>query len=50
MPIHISLQSDDKGFKQDLEVIGQWAEILHIKEWFAWGSFEDVPANYETTF
>lgn len=40
------IDTEDKGYRQDIEIINQWAEALGIKNWFEWGSFEDIPENY----
>lgn len=40
------IRSDDKGYKQGIEIIDQWTELLGLKGWFYWIDFEDVPLDY----
>ncbi|OPL09896.1 MAG: hypothetical protein AVO34_12750 [Firmicutes bacterium ML8_F2] len=40
------LEVEDTGFNQDIEIINSWAELLEIKDWFAWIGFEEVPETY----
>lgn len=40
------IRSDDKGYKQGIEIIDQWTELLGLKGWFYWIDFEDVPPDY----
>jgi hypothetical protein len=30
----------------DVAMVKRWAEFLHLEEWFAWGAFEVIPADY----
>jgi len=36
----------DEGYKQDIEIINKWANILGLTNWFYWTDFEDVPSDY----
>jgi len=40
------IRSEDRGFKQDIEIINQWTEMLGLKGWYYWADFEDVPPDY----
>lgn len=44
--LYAFLETEDKGFVQDVAIINSWAEILEIESWFAWIGFEDVPESY----
>lgn len=46
----MALQEEDQGFDQDIRIIGEWAETLNLRDWFAWGAFENVPENYANIF
>ncbi len=39
---------EDKGYKQDIEIIDKCAQILEIEEMFEWTDFEDIPPDYLT--
>ena len=36
----------DEGYKQDIEIINKWSNLLGLTDWFYWTDFEDVPINY----
>lgn len=42
----IVLKSEDQGYKQDIEIINQWTDMLGLKGWYYWTDFEDVPPDY----
>lgn len=40
------LKSEDQGYRQDIEIINQWTDMLGLKGWYHWTDFEDVPSDY----
>jgi hypothetical protein len=40
------LETEDKGYNQDIDTINCWAEILNLSNWFAWINFEQIPDDY----
>ena len=36
----------DEGYKQDIEIINNWSNILGLSDWFYWTDFENVPQGY----
>jgi hypothetical protein len=43
---NLVLETEDRGYKQDIEIINKWVELLDIQDWFYWGDFENVPTDY----
>ncbi len=43
---NLVLESEDQGYKQDIEIINQWTDMLSLKGWYYWIDFEDVPPDY----
>lgn len=37
---------EDKGYKQDIEIIDECAKILGIRDWYEWTDFENIPLDY----
>lgn len=37
---------EDKGYKQDIEIIDKCAKVLGIREWYEWTDFENIPPDY----
>ena len=46
----MSLQEEDQGLRAGFRIIEEWAETLNIRDWFAWGAFENVPENYANAY
>jgi len=40
------LETEDKGYNQDIDTINRWAEILNLSNWFTWINFEQIPDDY----
>ena len=40
------LETEDKGYNQDINTINRWAEILNLSNWFTWINFEQIPDDY----
>jgi hypothetical protein len=40
------LETEDKGYNQDIEIINNWAMILDLSKWFSWINFEQIPDDY----
>lgn len=40
------LNSEDNGYRQDIEIINQWTDMLGLQGWHYWTDFEDVPSGY----
>lgn len=40
------IKSEDLGYKQDIEIINQWTDMLGLKGWYFWTDFEDLPPDY----
>lgn len=39
-------ETKDEGYKQDIEIINQWSNLLGLSDWFYWTDFENVPHDY----
>lgn len=39
-------ETKDGGYKQDIEIINKWSNLLGLTDWFYWTDFEDIPLNY----
>jgi hypothetical protein len=40
------LETEDRGYKQDIEIINKWVKLLGIEGWFYWVDFENIPTDY----
>jgi len=40
------LETEDRGYNQDIGTINRWAEILNLSNWFTWINFEQIPDDY----
>ena len=40
------ITTEDMGYKQDIEIIDKWTEMLDLQGWFYWTDFENLPADY----
>lgn len=40
------IKTKDEGYKQDIEIINKWSNLLGLSEWFYWTDFENVPIDY----
>jgi hypothetical protein len=43
---NLVLETDDKGYTQDIEIINKWVELLCIENWFFWEDIENIPTDY----
>lgn len=41
------IQEEDGGLVGDIDLINEWAEVLHIRDWFTWTDFENIPPGYD---
>ena len=40
------IETEDHGYKQDIETIDKWVNILDLDGWFFWTDFEEIPPDY----
>jgi hypothetical protein len=38
--------TQDEGYKHDIDIINNWSNILGLSNWFYWTDFENVPQGY----
>lgn len=43
---NLVIETEDHGYKQDIEIIDKWVNILNLDGWFFWTDFEDIPPDY----
>lgn len=42
----IVIGTEDHGYKQDIEIIDKWVNMLDLNGWFFWTDFETIPSDY----
>jgi len=40
------IETEDHGYKQDIEIIDKWVNMLDLDGWFFWTDFETIPSDY----
>lgn len=44
--VDLVIETEDHGFRQDIEIIEKWVNMLDLDGWFYWTDFENIPSDY----